>query len=84
MTINRYESNKLKHRILRLPTWAVDLLRAGRERQPASTLVFPSIRSRGSGKLRDPSNTSADLRDSLEVVGVEGITNHVFRKAVRR
>jgi integrase len=39
-------------------------------------VVFPSQR----GKLRDRSNTNADLRDALNPLGFEWITSHTFRK----
>ena len=34
------------------------------------------------GKLRDPSNTSGELKDAFAFAGVSDITSHVFRKTV--
>lgn len=38
--------------------------------------VFPAPK----GGLRDPSNTQADLKDSLDWCGLPWVTSHVFRK----
>ena len=34
------------------------------------------------GRLRDPSNTQADLRDTFARLGYQGITSHTFRRTV--
>jgi integrase len=63
LQVNEYESNKLTRRILRLPDWAVERLRQRRQTLVAGgDLVFPAVRSRAAGKLRDPSNTSGNSR----------------------
>ncbi len=85
LQINTYESNKLTFRILRLPGWAITLLRIRHDRKPSTaTLVFPGLRDPSADKLRDPSNTSADLRDAFTTIGyntdTDKITSHVFRK----
>jgi integrase len=74
----RYESsNKLKHRVLELPDWMVDILR-GRSTLAKSDLVFPSPK----GQLRDPSNTSADVKNAFVNAGYGWATSHIFRKTV--
>lgn len=75
--IRREESNKLKKRTLELPDWAVRMLRIRNERV-TGTLVFPSPK----GQLRDPSNTSSDIRDALANAGFEGATSHLFRRTL--
>ena len=54
-------------RILRLPKWSVEMLRERSRAVSATpdTPVFPTL----TGKLRDPSNTAADLRDAFEKAG---------------
>ncbi|GAA4557692.1 site-specific integrase [Pseudonocardia xishanensis] len=78
LRIRREASSKVKVRGLRLPTWAVTMLRRRQEANPAGELVFPAA----SGGLRDPSNTQADLKDALGAAGYEWVTSHVFRKTV--
>jgi integrase len=69
-------------RILALPTWCVEVLRARSQRQADISAahgddpVFPSPQ----GELRDPSNTHSDLRESLAWCGLPWVTSHVFRK----
>jgi len=69
-------------RTLALPPAVVDLLRrriAGHPRPDADTLViFPSPLDR----LRDPNNTSGDLRAALDRAGFPWVTSHVFHKTV--
>lgn len=63
-------------RKLHLPPWLVALLNA-REHVPNEwDVVFPSQQ----GKLRDRSNTNADLRDALGPLGFDWVTSHTFRK----
>jgi hypothetical protein len=52
--------SKLTARTLSLPNWCVDMLRR-RHAAATSDLVFPAPK----GRLRDPSNTSADLKDAF-------------------
>ena len=63
-------------RTLRLPTFALTMLRrrsvAGRSHGP----VFPDSR----GGWRDPSNTSRDLRNARGSEEFAWVTSHVFRK----
>lgn len=68
-------------RTIALPPRAVELLRrrltasATAEDDP---VVFPSPQRR----LRDPSNTSGDLRKALDRAGFGWVTSHTFRKTV--
>lgn len=75
------ESSKLTVRTLGLPSWAVALLKARRERvDPADdSPVFPAPM----GGWRDPSNTQADLRQAFDWAGYPDVTSHVAgRKTV--
>jgi integrase len=74
---NIYPNNKLKRRTLRLPAWAIEMLRARYAAMPEATLVFPGV---ASGRLRDPSNTGADLRDAFADLGISNAKSHMFRK----
>lgn len=49
---------------------------AGKVREEMLTLVFPSAR----GTVRDPSNTSSDLRELLDRLGYPWVTFHTFRR----
>lgn len=66
------------YRRLRLPSWAVDMLRCREQFAVPNKwgVVFTST----TGLLRDPSNTQADLRDALQRIGYPWVTSHVFRK----
>jgi integrase len=66
-------------RMLALPSWCVQMLRARQARGSAPSIddpVFPALK----GGLRDPSNTQADLRDALAWCGLGWVTSHVFRR----
>jgi integrase len=66
-------------RMLGLPSWCVQMLRARQARRSTPSIddpVFPALK----GGLRDPSNTQADLRDALAWCGLPWVTSHVFRK----
>jgi integrase len=68
-------------RTIALPPQTVDLLRRRVNDPPgesAPQVVFPSPK----GLLRDPSNTSGDLRQALDRVGFPWVTSHTFRKTV--
>ena len=72
-------SSKVTWRTLRLPSWAVEMLRLrARHFVRSSDPVFPA----SLGGLRDPSNTQADLRDAFTAAGFEWVTSHVLRKTV--
>jgi integrase len=66
------------YRKLRLPLWAVDMLRCRKRRAVPNEwgVVFTSPTS----LLRDPSNTQADLRDVFQRIGYPWVTSHVFRR----
>ena len=68
-------------RILALPPPVLDML-GQREtdltRARPGGVVFPSP----GGRLRDPSNTQADLRAALDRAGYPWVTSHTFRKTV--
>src|SRR5450759_5105069 len=67
-------------RTLALPSWCLEMLQARADRRSADSTeerpVFPAPKE----GLRDPSNTQADLKDSLEWCGLPWVTSHVFRK----
>ncbi len=63
-------------RRLDLPLWLIEVL-ATRERTATEwDVVFPSQL----GRLRDRSNTNADVREALAPLGFGWVTTHVFRK----
>ena len=68
------------YRMLALPGWCVAMLRTRADElgSAADVPVFPSPRA----KLRDPSNTAADLRDAFGNAGFDWATSHVLRKTV--
>lgn len=77
-------SNKLTARTLELPIWCVEMLK---KRQELDTLragvksddiAFPAPL----GGLRDPSNTSADLKDAFTAAGFPWMTSHTLRRTV--
>ncbi|WP_029429862.1 tyrosine recombinase XerC [Blastococcus sp. URHD0036] len=68
-------------RTIALPAFVVDLLRRRRAQvstADGSEVAFPSP----TGRLRDPHNTSSNLRQALNRAGFEWVTSHVFRKTV--
>ncbi|MDT0353282.1 site-specific integrase [Pseudonocardia sp. DSM 45834] len=78
------ESSKVTPRLLRLPSWAVEMLRIRASHSVLShdplshDPVFPAPL----GNLRDPSNTQADLRDAFAAADFTWVTSHVLRKTV--
>ena len=66
------------YRKLRLPSWAVEMLR--RRKAEAVPNQWGVVFTSPTGLLRDPSNTQADLRDVFARVGYPWVTSHVFRK----
>lgn len=63
-------------RTLHLPAWLVTLLKAREHVDNVWNVVFASQLA----KLRDRSNTNADIRDPLDPLGFGWITSHTFRK----
>jgi integrase len=76
--INEVPTSKLKHRTLKLPQWAMELLVRRRE-EIKGDVIFPALRA---GTLRDPSNTAADLKDAFRDIGLDDATSHQFRRTV--
>ena len=66
------------YRILKLPTWAADMLRR-RYASRVGDQVFPAPRS---GTVRDRSNTGRSLRSAFARAGFAGLSSHAFRKSV--
>jgi integrase len=67
-------------RSLKLPRWAVTMLKARFERMPANDLdlVFPSDR----GTVRDQSNMRRQWRQLREAIGYDWVIPHTFRKSI--
>lgn len=63
-------------RRLHLPDWLVLLLKVREPVENEWNVVFPSQL----GKLRDRSNTNADLRETMNSLGFDWVTSHNFRK----
>ncbi|NIJ14628.1 integrase [Saccharomonospora amisosensis] len=63
-------------RTLHLPAWLLLLLKSREVVESEWNVVFPSQQ----GKLRDRSNTNADLREALDPLGFGWVTSHNFRK----
>lgn len=70
--------SKAGYRKLRLPSWAVDMLR--RRQADAVPNQWGVVFTSPTGLLRDPSNTQADLRDVFTCIGYPWVTSYVFRK----
>jgi integrase len=75
--IRKSTKTEAGERTLALPSWAVAMLR---ERQPDSGEPDGPIFPDSLGGLRDPSNTSRDLREARDAAGFGWVTSHVFRK----
>ena len=68
-------------RTIALPPQTLELLRRRLTRLPAAVdppVLFPSPK----GLLRDPNNTSGDLRKALDRAGFRWATSHTFRRTV--
>lgn len=67
-------------RVLALPPALVELVQRRVEDDDLATTisVFPSM----TGRLRDPSNTAADLRRAFDAAGFDWVTSHTFRRTV--
>lgn len=63
-------------RKLHLPAWLILLPKARERTENEWNVVFPSQL----GKLRDRSNTNADLREAMDPLGFGWVTSHNFRK----
>lgn len=80
LVIQGHGKTKASTRTVRLPEWLVARLLARQVTAPANqwSAVFPSPALR----LRDPSNTSHDVRDLLTAAGFPWATAHTFRRTV--
>jgi len=82
LVIQDFPKSTAGRRTLALPPTVVDLLRrriaAHGSIEADPSVIFPSQQ----GRLRDPSNTSGDLRAALDRAGFKWVTSHVFRKTV--
>ncbi|RFU21913.1 site-specific integrase [Geodermatophilus marinus] len=67
-------------RTIALPARTADLLR--RRTAPTTAEDHPVAFPSPQGRLRDPSNTSGDLRKALDRAGFDWVTSHTFRKTV--
>jgi integrase len=65
-------------RTLLLPSWAVEMLRRRMAGLDGDAAVFAAP----AGGLRDPSNTSADLREAFDAAGYPWVTSHAYRRTV--
>lgn len=67
-------------RVLALPPSIVEMVqrRLADDDLATSIAVFPSM----TGKLRNPSNTTADLRRVFDDAGFDWVTSHTFRRTV--
>ncbi len=63
-------------RQLHLPEWLVAVLKARKVGENEWGLIFPSQQ----GKIRERSNTNADVREALDELGFDWVTTHTFRK----
>ncbi|SFT82707.1 Site-specific recombinase XerD [Geodermatophilus amargosae] len=81
LVIQEFPKSVAGRRTIGLPSHIVELLtrRTERDRLPgALEVVFSSP----SGRLRDPHNTSGDLRKAFDRADFDWVTSHVFRKTV--
>jgi integrase len=58
----------------------VDILKRRKVGTPAN--IWEAVFTSPSGKLRDPSNTNADLKRTMAGIGYGSITSHTFRRTV--
>lgn len=72
-------TTKTRDRVLDLPEPVAAMLLLRRERSHSRLgLVFPD----SFGGMRDPYNTSRDLRRAFDMAGYQWVTSHTFRKTV--
>ncbi len=77
--IRKTTKSKAGQRVLRLPTWALDMLLCRYLSGPRlDTPLFPD----DDGGWRDPSNTARTLREARGSEGFAWVTAHAFRKTV--
>ncbi|SFU01110.1 Phage integrase family protein [Geodermatophilus amargosae] len=81
LAIQEFPKTTAGRRTIALPAFVVDLLQDRRRLlrpNAESQVAFPSP----NGRLRDPHNTSTDLRRALDRAGFTWVTSHVVRKTV--
>jgi len=67
-------------RVIELPSWAMAML--ARRKADEEPNEWQAVFTSPEGRLRDPSNTQADLRDAFGRLGYPGVTSHTFRRTV--
>jgi integrase len=80
LSIKPAPKSKAGFRTLVVPTWCTELLQ--RRFDSGIRALNEPVFSAPRGGIRDPSNTSADLRAALDAAGYTWVTAHVFRKTV--
>jgi integrase len=81
LSIQQFPKTEASRRVLALPSQTVVLLKRRLATVPADAdppVIFPSPL----GRLRDPNNTSGDLRQALDRAGYPWVTAHTFRRTV--
>lgn len=81
LVIQQFPKTEASRRVIALAPQTVLLLKRRLAAVPAeadSPVIFPSKQ----GRLRDPNNTSGDLRKALDRAGYPWVTSHTFRRTV--
>ena len=81
LSIQSFPKTEASRRTITLPPQAVVVLARRRATVPENVetpVLFPSPQ----GRLRDPNNTSGDLRAALDRAGYPWVTAHTFRRTV--
>jgi integrase len=79
--IQQFPKTEASQRVIGLPPQTVLLLKRRLATVPDDAdppVIFPSPQ----GRLRDPNNTSGDLRQALDRAGYSWVTSHTFRRTV--
>lgn len=81
LSIQQFPKTEASRRVIALPPQRVLLLERRLATVPEDAdppVLFPSPQ----GRLRDPNNTSGDLRQTLDRAGYPWVTSHTFRRTV--
>jgi integrase len=81
LVIQQFPKTEASRRVIALAPQTVLLLKRRLAVVPANAdppVIFPSRQ----GRLRDPNNTSGDLRQALDRAGYPWVTSHTFRRTV--
>ena len=81
LSIQQFPKTEASRRVIALPRQTVLLLERRLATVPDDAdppVLFPSPQ----GRLRDPNNTSGDLRQALDRAGYPWVTSHTFRRTV--